>query len=471
MPAFSEAAYLRERVHSDCAGLRSRLKEYVSEFPAGSPLDLIKVVELFLQELEVGLGSVADVHQLKQHFYVVETLAGILTLLDNAHTAQTPRGLVLLLEKTSSLLFPNAKLLVAPWAETNYSIADIVPSFKQLASGPLSPAAQQRLEQHLPGALYVIQFPRIARENVLNHAVFGHEFGHPIADEFIAKHEKETAYGTRLQSALKKVQAHPIVDAALQKLSSPLEKGKYLSGISEHVSTIHRRGLQELLSDAIAVEIFGPSAGFAFMDLLLQGPLDSAPRAPQFYPPSRYRLRWILSRLSDNGHIKALRALQLKPELAEVSDTLQKTLDYLETATADQTDLANLKNDPLVDAAYEWLEQTLADALPDAKDRTKAFPYPPDKIEQEVPGLLERMRLLVPPNELGRGADVSVVDWRSSLVSSWLYILNETLQPATDQKEKQKKLLTIQNLALKGAELALLQADYNSYLIQHGLNA
>jgi hypothetical protein len=134
MASFSEEIYLRERVRADCAGLRYRLKEYVSEFPAGTPLDLIEIFELFLTELENGLAPLTDVNQLKSHFHLLGTLAEVLTLLDNAHSAQTPRGLVQLLEKTSSLLFPSAKLFVAPSADYNYSIVDIVPWLKTLAA-------------------------------------------------------------------------------------------------------------------------------------------------------------------------------------------------------------------------------------------------------------------------------------------------------------------------------------------------
>jgi hypothetical protein len=50
-------------------------------------------------------------------------------------------------------------------------------------------------------------------------------------------------------------------------------------------------------------------------------------------------------------------------------------------------------------------------------------------------------------------------------------VLGEIMQPNADAKQQQKKLLTIQNLALKGVELAILQSDYREFRKTTGLDA
>lgn len=463
MFAFREAVYIRGRVRSLCTGLRERLKEYVFEFPDGSPLDLIRILELFLDEMEASLAATGDINELRFYIPVIQELAGVLTWLDNAHSAQTPRGLVQILDRTSQSLFQDVKLLVVPSSEYNYSIADLVPPLKKLAKGPLPRAAQERLEKALPKKFYLVQFPRIQREHILNHAIFGHEFGHPIADDFIEIHETQTAYQQRFQDAKRQVEADPAVVAHLNQIHDVVERGKELSDIADAISEIHRRAIQELVSDATSIQLFGPSAAFALLDLLLTDELDTLPSEPGFYPPSRFRLRLIESLLNSTGHDRALRTLALDSTVATIGDSTRIALDHLRGVIATTTDHNQINSDPIVKAAYEWLDKTLPEAIAYAERETAKSAYHSSLVESEVPELLKRLQLKVPPNETGLWPDVEVADWRSALTAGWLHALNHALSTAATDEAKDEGITSIQELTLKGVEYAILQAAYTAH--------
>jgi hypothetical protein len=470
MTDFPEVTYLKERVRSESAGLRYRLKEYVAEFPAGTPLKLIEITEGLLKELDDGLTTLNDVNQIKSRFHVLGSMSSLLTLLDNAHSQQTPRGLVHVLQRAVNELFPSALLLVAPTADYTYTITDLIPGLKRLAQGPLDPEAFRRFEATLPSAMYVVQFPRISRENVLNHVVFGHEFGHPIAEEFLRKHEATQAFKDRFSAIQKEMLESKAIQDGLAKRESATDKTKYRNQVLQMLDEIHERAFEELLSDAVAVELFGPSAVFALVDILVQDELDNPPSAPLFYPPNRSRMRWVYERLAANGHVDALRSLKLDAPLAPIQQSLNATLDYIERLIKDQSDIEALhKRSPVISGAYNLVKDTLSAAMPVVQERTKKLVYSPALMAEQVPGLLERLSLQVPPNELGLGVDAKFVDSRSSFLASWLHVLNDTIRPLADPVDQQRKLLTTQNLALKGVELALLQDDYQKFCAEEGL--
>src|SRR5690348_7211482 len=115
MGSFTEENYLRQKAHSLCKGLALRLDEFVDEFPAGQPVDLINTVKLFLRQLETDLATTTDLKILRLSCFLIKDLTSTLEWLDNAHTAQTPRAVVQLLNKTSSVLFgKSAAVLVSP---------------------------------------------------------------------------------------------------------------------------------------------------------------------------------------------------------------------------------------------------------------------------------------------------------------------------------------------------------------------
>jgi hypothetical protein len=425
---------------------------------------LIRITKLFLEKIEVELSKTADKALLMGHIRLVEWLANGLDWLDNAHSAQTPRGLVQFLEEIAETLYPGALLLVSPSSEYNYSIADLVPLYAALAKQTLPSSSAAALVSGLPKALYLVRFPRIERENVLNHSIFGHEFGHPIADEYIDQYEHEPAFAARVTEATQKIQADPQLNAALLSRSNPLEKSSLLSHFLDSVVKMHKRGLQELVSDAVGVHLFGPSAVFASLDIFGQSSLDSAPMNPSLYPPSRYRLRLTHKLLQDGKYLDTLAALPFPESLQQTKSSIAAILKYLDEVVSQNPDTAAIQSSPLARIAYEWLEETLPGALAHAQNRVLPLQYTAQVVGEEVVGLVERLALHVPPNEIGTWPTTKTVDWRSGLLASWLYALTHSLDSALPMKECLQSVQTIQKLAIKGIEYAVLQKQYQKHL-------
>src|SRR5690348_16107951 len=137
MAHFDETAYFSEKARALSVGLSLRLNEFVNEFPAGSPNDLIRITKAFIVEINSALDSTTNTNILFGFFRTIEALSQALNWLDNAHTAQTPKALVQSLEKIAESLYSNVSLLVSPSSEYNFSIGDLVPYYKTLAKGCL----------------------------------------------------------------------------------------------------------------------------------------------------------------------------------------------------------------------------------------------------------------------------------------------------------------------------------------------
>lgn len=458
MPAFTEGKYLREKAESLQAGLLLRLEEFVEELPTGQSANLIGTIKLFLAQIEAELKSCDDA-ELRFFCPLIDQLSEVLEWLDHAHTAETPRAYVEILAEISRELHDSASILVTPTVECNYRISDEVPNLVRLTNA-LSPTRQDLVIARLPKALFRVRFPRIERENILNHSLFGHEFGHPIADEFLDEHEEEVIYQERLLKAQREIEKEPETAEEMAHCLDETERTVLINNIQDRLSQIHKRALVELVSDAISVHLFGPSAIFASMDFFIREPLDEKPEEDEFYPPTRYRWRLMLQILKDGGYLQHLGRLELQ---SPIRATLDSTFEYLERVAADESDLDVLERDPYTRAAYAWLRETMPDALEYARNRVSALHYAADRVSQEVPRLLERLQAGVPPSEMGTWPNVSPVDWRSTLVASWLLALWQTLDSSLDVDQRREALRTTHRLAVKGVEYIFLQRDIYAF--------
>jgi hypothetical protein len=468
MSSYDEIRYLRSKAQSLCEGLKLRLSEFDDDFPAGSPGELIRVTTAFLEKIRDEVEGTSDRNILMAFFRLIDTLSGTLDLLDNAHTAQTPRGLVQFLEQIANSLYPGSTLLVSPSSAYNYSIINIIPAFSKLANDALSASAAAALTSTFPKELYVVRFPRTERDNVLNHTVFGHEFGHPIADAFIAAHEQQPAFASRLTAAKQKIQSEPTLQGLLNKATDPVEKSQLLSHFVDTVVTLHKRGLEELIADAVGVQLFGISALFAGLDVFGQTSLDSAPKPPRYYPPPRYRLRLMHQALQDDKQLPTLAKLKFPTGLADVAESTLGVLAHLDQLVSQQHDNAQIAKSVIAKIAYEWLDATLPEAFQFASQRLQSLRYTTNFKGKSFISLIERLALHVPPNEVGKWPKLAVGDWREGLLASWLVAISKSVEKNGTPASRLKDLGTVHKLALKGVEYGVIQKQCIEHLAKEG---
>ena len=457
---FPELEYLRQRAVAQCAGLSDRLDELVSDFPGGTPKDFIAALQSVLDELRRVVDGVTDLGVLSWACLLVEQdLSEYLRCLDNAHTAQTPRALVKVLENAAARLsLPrDTRLLVAPDYECNYSIDDQIPRLHNLLVSFLPKSAMKRIFRALPSALYLVQFPRIDRDHVLSYAIFGHELGHPLVQKVLDHYETTREYKRQIKD----------VQAELLKASRRRGTvGRYARQQAERdfksASKIARRGFEELLSDSVGALIFGPSALFAAIDHFFATGLDNAPDPDEYYPPTRYRHRRMLELLRREGHIDAVKTIAKKSSVQSVNDHIHSALVYIDGLAAKRDDTRNLQVDDATATAYKWIDQALPSLVRLVRNECRSFLYSADLAIDEVPELLNRLALGLPPSEIDTWPTIAPCDWRSSLLAGWLTRLTTVYSDDPTSPADMARVDQINRLTTKGIEDAVLAHEYRA---------
>lgn len=458
--SFDRCAHLRKRAHSLRVGFLSRLSEYSSDFPSGTPKEIIHLIKQILNAATDPINSANDDRFLEQACRKIQAMGQVLGFFDNAHTAQTPRGLTEIVSQLMGQLQPEARLIVWPQAEFNYSIFDLLPALKNSTKYFLPTAAFNEIFGRFSGPLNLVSFPRIERDNVLLHAILGHELGHPIADKYLDSEKGTKKYAEGLLRAVQKLTGAG--DGAITDESALDTLGPGLTRLLE----MRTRGLEELIADTVGVLLFGFSAIFAEYDVLTLTLMDALPDEQFKYPPNRFRLRVQTMVAERAGHTSGIRSLAKKGANGAILESVTRFLDHLENQVNDHSDIATLKSDRVVGIAYDWIDKTLEDAIAFAVKEVGATAYDIGKVEKEVPELIERIELGLPPNEIGQPPNAAAVDCRSAILAAWLYRLhgkkltggNQGKTMTADQHDQLNKL------TMKAVEYTTLQKRYSNYI-------
>ena len=434
---YVETEHMRDRVNHLANGLLSRLNEIsISEYPNETPRQLVGLVNKIINKVKEYAAETSNTRLLSLMADLLKSYGVLLRYLDNANTEQTPRALTGMLEWMYAKLDLNQTLLACPQSVYNYSIVDLLDVLKVTSRNLLTNEDANKIFGNTPPINH-ISFPRIERDNILLHVIFGHEIGHPFADRYLSQ-EDIGDNNTVFQNQLKKVTE--LVDQEISKSLDPtrnfLKEVDIRQRLVGQVIEIRRKGLQELLSDAVSVQVFGPSAIFAAREIFMTSNFDTVPQTKPWYPPNRYRLRSMIQLARKLGQWDAL-----KESAAQISGTLQ----HLENIVEQHSDMDEMSKEPFVHIAYKWLEEVLDDAVSYTLNLTRAAAYEPSKIRTEVPELLCRVPLNIPPSETGFATKPTPVDWRSSILSSWIYRYSRMGEDNFDAK----KLLNITRKAVE----------------------
>ncbi len=465
----SHTEHLWKRAHTLCSGLSHHLDEiYVSDYPTASPRELIRFFQSFLKKLAPVIdANRANLRALSWICYALQLYGNFLPGLEGASTAQTPRALVLLLQDLMRRLYPKSTLIAYPRTDSyNYSIIDQLPFFKNTLTNLLSPGDVDELLKVFEGPVNVISFPRIERDNILDHAVFGHELGHPIADDFLRIEEASvSSYQAALDEYTKKIRelVQDRIAAAGPAARTSFDILKLTKPFLEQLLEIRRRGLQELISDCVSVFLFGPSALFAAYDIFLKPQLDAEPSDPEYYPPSRFRLRIMRQLLEQEGYQTELMDIKPPRELKRLGKELEDFWHDITQLTNETSDIDRLRNDPITALAYEWLVKVLPNAIEYAKSKVEKLIYPPKRMRDEINELIQRLSLGIPPNELDAFPNTKSVDWRSAIVAGWLYKISGLSLPFKKGEELNVQHIDrINRLTMRAVELSIVPSEYLS---------
>ncbi len=456
--AFTPLEHWRRRTRQYVSGLLQRIDELsVSDYPAQTPAQVIAFLQDFLGVINAEIGKAASQDKLRLLSQITHQLGTFIQWLDNAHTGQTPRGLVQLLKNMMDGLAPGSRVIASPGAEYNYSILDLGQLLTGLVQKFVPLSKQPGFADHLTQPIKLILFPRIERDNVLTHAIFGHELGHPIATEFLNAEISDPAYSAA-QTAIQQQIGGYVAGMPDASSLTPAQTLDRVTRLFKVVLELRKRALEELISDTVGILLYGPSAFFAMFEVLWVGNWDSPPQHDGWYPPSRMRIRLGLQLLDDLGWPQAIHQMQADPLAGAYATAAVSFLTEGRSLAGVTTDEQAIDAEPVLKIAYDWMRGSLAAAMTFSKGRVDAVAYKAATIA-DLPGLLERLQIGVPPNELGDPLEPRAVDCRSALLAAWFYKLRG-LSPSSSEPLSARETERLNQNTLRAVEYIILQDDY-----------
>lgn len=288
------------------------------------------VVEYFERELN---ADDLNQHNVRNVCQVMQFLGGWLEYLDNAGTHQTPRGTSCLLAYLTRQLGEDCEIMAWPQSDYNYTIRDLQKIVSKLFYSRSLPSELQR---QCRKPIKLVSFPRLERDNFLMNTVFGHEFGHPIADEVVRDYSSSDEFTERLHDIRREVDKHTasqLADLGVTVTHRHKIEIKLQQNTCKEILDAWRRALEELLSDCVAVALFGPAALFSSHNILMIGGWDQVPTAPDWYPPSRMRIRVALRTAERLGFFPESPSDNRNVPVSVIYEQLQKYKSLVESDT------------------------------------------------------------------------------------------------------------------------------------------
>jgi len=452
------------RTHAD----RLSLVPFPSERPKDFALFLSNVCRKLQSLIKQGHFDNVDERVITiTTIFLVDEVAPMLRYVEGASSENTPANLVLPMEKIGERIIKGATFIIRRQWHYNYAAVELRSTLEpRLTSLPAKNEWQDVLRK-LRTQVYAISFPYLERDNTALHVSLAHEIGHQVAPSYLSK-EDETEVLDELHGEIQKMVTTVTTPDRVQRAE---EIGRSLTRAYQ----LRQAALTELLSDTISAHVFGPSVLFALYEIAsLSESIDKI--SFDMHPPWRLRIDHMLDTLDDLGFVnKQSFSLSCWPETAspalrEVKSEIDRWLGRLEPIVSDWRDRVEVNKEPSSSSAYISAYRKLADLRKFAAGYFLYPPYSQDMFRKEVPMLLERLQMDLPPNQieqhLTQTRDVSLA---SILASVWLYKL--TSLPSLFERDPEgyaKRVHTLNRLTLKAIELSEVKREYQEWQRKRG---
>ncbi len=433
----------------------TRLSEILAtEFPTNTPEELGRIIQRIIDFIISVLDSNDDERVLKYVCQYLQELSSHLRYIEGASSARIPTSIITPLEVLIEQMEPGARVMLRVQSSYNYEIFDIIAFYRKM----LDELVGTELDVILGSTphLYIVAVPAVEHSNILLHTLLAHEAGHRIARKYMDSEDQEavvnninTLMGTDLRWWDREAETLP-----------PLLKLELRQRIFELIHRARASALKELISDAVAYHLCGVSALFAMDDFCCTDVLDARPEeAYGFYPPWRYRLRQLVSMAyADNFH-EAVKLITGPVPLVKIRDAVGERFSRLREITLQTPDCTLIDGDRLLQRAYSDIPEVLEKASEYISHEVAGLRYTHAKLSEEIPALLERLSLGIPPDT----RDGEVVDIRSALAAGWFYRTARLPMPNDEDGHWQPKDDEVLNrLVLKAIEAIQLVRDFRA---------
>ena len=292
-----------------------------------------------------------------------------LEILDRARSDEVPWSLVPSIEKLAKEILPDHKLLLTSVPQMNYMVR-------------WAPSGSNR---HI-----TVFLPALHRGNAFLHILIGHELFHPLVEGYVLSEQAKV--DTFIRDECKKIlpaSPQPLFDDRLDRIAA-------------FAINAWRQGLKEFMCDMGACTLFGPAGYWSLSSFAATRELDVEPsESSQFYPSWRLRLKTAFEYLMKHeglaSELSRLAKLLKDADLGNFADSLDKTFEKDQQFT--ENSVINFTN-PIVKIAYEAIDQALPDAMDKVKSLGGSMSANWSSALEDVPALIKRIELLVPPCEL-----------------------------------------------------------------------
>lgn len=430
-----------------------------AEFPTRVPGILGDRLRRIMDAVESKLRT-SDVATLQLICWFLKRLTTHLRYLEAASSRRIPPALIPPLERLMKRLVPDSEVLMRMQWSYNYTIFEILRPYREALEQLLEPDEISAIFEKSPTHLYVVSFPAAEHLNILLHTILAHEAGHRIAERFLAAEDPRAV----LASIESRVSDAIWFDSQINTYV-PDDALAIKQRIYAQILRVRRRGLEELISDFVGYYLFGPAFLFSVQQLALHDSLDALPEFPDYYPPWRFRLREIYSLVEGDGILGLVQALGGDEPIPTVRDSVLESLTDIRATIGATVDKDAIQTQGLLRRAYEEIDVVLPQLPTYVETQLNTLVYAPIKVMNELPDLVVRLSLGIPPNETQAG----ITDLRSGINAGWFYRLAGIPLPfSTDREWSVEDDVRLNRLVIKAVQYIDLREAYDRWTVPGG---
>lgn len=440
--------------------------QVTSDFTSDSPRILAKIIEGISRKLNESIDLAPEIDLPYVNFFLIK-IAAHLRFVDRSRASETPWSLV---QPAKAFLGRQIQdkihFIIRPQWHHSYAIfGDLWEFYKHVISHwtwfPLEDLEKEfDIFSFKPSdRIFCISFPRVERNNALMHCLWGHEFGHILASEWMKTRFVELWAGVE-EEIRARIRAE--VSASIGE-TNPLFREYQIdsdtSAILANTLQVAKDGLTEIICDHIGVHLFGPSAVAAAIEFAARFDLDTSPLEGGNYPPWRYRLRLQLEYCKTD--------LERNEGIGYPGQAGEKFVAWLLQA---RSIISDMKEQRIIEAktvtreAYRFIASSwpvvsveIIKMLPEASGKQYNMVTRFERLEQ----LVSRLAQGIPPNEIKNSA-MNPSSLEDILTSGWIHKIAESA--IKDGKDADADIDTLENLVLKACESSWVQTVWGPKL-------
>lgn len=321
--------------------------------------------------------SISDIEsQIYEVSLLIKRITPMSKFVTGARAPTNHWSLVSLIERFSRCLYPEARAIIRPRWEYNYSYISLKDEIiKIMSSTNFSDeniASAINVQISKSPHFFSLAYPPTSNYNIMMSAIWAHELAH-LADNIEAFYEARNLasesedrsiappdqiefLSTKLLRSFSSKPSEELYNALFSSLikeeitTSEEERRKIFGQVYEHIAALVHVWARELFADIFSIHMFGPAALFAYLEFVGSDSKRLDISSNYYYPTERIRLRFMLQEYNKWSSNSAW----VNKFPVELKMSLEMELSYLEDLLGTKIDNIIL---PRTEDSFEWADQ------------------------------------------------------------------------------------------------------------------